>query len=123
MSDWSADVCSSDLLDPERLFVVIPNMFGNGLSSSPSKTPFPYVRGRYPNVTTYDNVMAQRRLLTEVFGIDRLALVYGWSMGGQQAWHWGALFPDKVERIAAVCTSARPAPHNRLFIDGGIGRA
>src|SRR3546814_20999338 len=28
------------VLDPERWFVVIPNMFGNGLSSSPSTTPF-----------------------------------------------------------------------------------
>src|SRR3546814_17216519 len=113
ISDWSSDVCSSDLkgmtlkdarivyrtygklnadrsnailyptsyaahhtdiewligegrvLDPERWFVVIPNMFGNGLSSSPSNTPFPYDCGRYPNVTTYTNAMAQRRLLPE----------------------------------------------------------
>ncbi len=106
------------VLDPTRWFIVIPNMFGSGLSSSPSNTPFPYDRGRYPHVTTWDNVMAQRRLLTEAFGIDRLALVYGWSMGGQQAYQWGAAFPDKVDRVAAVCTSARTSPHNRLFIDG-----
>ena len=106
------------VLDPTRWFIVIPNMFGSGLSSSPSNTPFPYDRGRYPHVTTWDNVMAQRRLLTETFGIDRLALVYGWSMGGQQAYQWGAAFPDKVDRVAAVCTSARTSPHNRLFIDG-----
>ncbi|WP_240437509.1 hypothetical protein [Sciscionella marina] len=28
-------------LDPERYFIIIPNMFGNGLSSSPSNTPAP----------------------------------------------------------------------------------
>ena len=78
----------------------------------------PYDRGRYPGVTLYDNVMAQRRLLTEVFGIERIALVYGWSMGGQQAYHWGALFPDQVERIAVVCGSARTAPHNFVFLEG-----
>src|SRR5258705_7454103 len=33
-------------LDPDRYFIVIPNLFGNGFSSSPSKsagTPFPAV--------------------------------------------------------------------------------
>src|SRR4051812_48085607 len=31
-------------LDPERYFVVVPNMFGNGVSSSPSNTPAPFDR-------------------------------------------------------------------------------
>jgi len=31
----------------------------------------------------------------------RVALVYGFSMGAQQAFHWGALFPDRVERDRA----------------------
>jgi homoserine O-acetyltransferase len=33
-------------LDPSRYFIIIPNMFGNGLSTSPSNTPPPYDRGR-----------------------------------------------------------------------------
>ena len=45
-----------------------------------------------------DNVRVQHRLLEEVFGIERVHLVYGFSMGAQQAFHWGALFPDRVER-------------------------
>ena len=57
------------------------------------------------------------RMLAEVFGIETLALAYGWSMGGQQALHWGAIFPDQVERICAVCTSARTSIHNKVFID------
>ena len=65
-----------------------------------------------------DRLQAQRRLLADVFGIDRLALVYGWSMGAQQALHWGALFPDKVARIAALCGSAKTAPHNYVFLEG-----
>lgn len=106
------------VLDPERYFIIIPNMFGNGLSSSPSTVSAPYDRGRFPNITVYDNVRAQHRLLTEVFGIERLALVYGWSMGGQQAYHWGALYPDMVERMAVLCGSARTAPHNIVFLEG-----
>jgi homoserine O-acetyltransferase/O-succinyltransferase len=69
-------------------------------------------------VTATDNVRMQRRLLTERLGIERIALVCGWSMGGQQAYHWAALFPDMVERIAVVCGSARTAPHNLVFLEG-----
>src|SRR5918911_2077979 len=56
-------------LDPARYFIIIPNMFGNGLSSSPSNTPSPYDRARFPRVTAYDNVQAQHRLASEKFGI------------------------------------------------------
>ena len=106
------------ILDPTRYFIVIPNQFGNGLSTSPSTLAEPFGLGQYPTFTHWDNVHAQKRLLEDVFGIDRLALVYGWSMGGQQALHWGALFPGKVERIAALCTSARTSPHNKVFLEG-----
>jgi hypothetical protein len=37
-------------LDPSRYFIVVPNMLGNGLSSSPSNTPPPYDRARFPKV-------------------------------------------------------------------------
>ena len=105
-------------LDPTRYFIVIPNMFGNGLSSSPSNTPPPFDRARYPHFTMADNVRLQQRLLEQVFGIERIKLVYGFSMGAQQAFHWAALFPDRVERILPICGSARTSPHNRVFLEG-----
>jgi len=105
-------VAPEDCLDPTKYFVVIPNMFTNGLSSSPSNTP------DFPNVTTFDNVTQQRRLLKELFGIDRVKMVYGWSMGAQQAYHWAALFGDAVERIVVNCGSAKTAPHNFVFLEG-----
>jgi len=105
-------------LDPTKYFVVIPNLFGNGLSSSPSNTAWPLTGDRYPNVTYHDAVSVQRRLLVEVFGVERVRLVYGWSMGAMQAYHWASMFPDAVERIAVVCGSARCAPHNAVFIEG-----
>jgi homoserine O-acetyltransferase len=101
------------VLDPTRWFIVIPDMFANGLSSSPSNTP------DWPGlVTSRDNVHAQRRLLAAQWGIDRLHCVYGWSMGAQQAYHWAALFPDMVARAVVNCGSARTATHNRVFLKG-----
>ncbi len=105
-------------LDPARYFIIIPNLFGNGLSSSPSNTPAPYDRARFPRITYYDNIRFQRRLLTEQFGIERIALVCGFSMAAQQAFHWGALYPDLVERIAPWCGSARTSRHNFVFLEG-----
>ena len=105
-------------LDPTKYFIVVINKFGNGLSSSPSNTPPPFDRGRYPHFTMTDNVRVQQRLLAEVFGIERIKLVYGFSMGAQQAFHWGALFPDRVERIAPICGSAKTSPHNFVFLEG-----
>ena len=101
------------ILDPTRWFIVIPNMFSNGLSSGAAETPdYPAI------VTSRDMVLAQRRLLQEQFGIDHLAAVYGFSMGAQQAYHWAALFPDAVERAIVVCGSARTAVHNKVFLSG-----
>lgn len=108
--EWLVDV--RHCLDPSRYFIIIPNMLTNGLSSSPSNTP------EFPEVTTYDNVMLQRQMLLELWGIDRLKLVYGWSMGAQQAYHWGALFGEAVERIVVNCGSAKTAPHNFVFLEG-----
>ena len=105
-------------LDPEKYFIVVPNLFGNGVSSSPSNTPPPFDRARFPNVTIYDNVAMQRRLLVEKFGIERLTMAVGWSMGAQQAYHWAAMFPDEVERLAPVCGSARTSHHNHVFLEG-----
>lgn len=101
------------ILDPTRWFVLQVDMFANGLSSSPSNHP------AWPGlVTIADNVAAQRRLLEAQWGITRLACVYGWSMGGLQAYHWAALYPDAVERIVAVCSVARTAVHNQVFLRG-----
>jgi homoserine O-acetyltransferase len=105
-------------LDPKKYFIIIPNMLGNGLSSSPSNTPEPYNGPRFPRVTAYDNVRAQHRLVTEKFGIERVPLVTGWSMGALQTFHWGALYPDMVERIAPFCGSAKCSRHNFVFLEG-----
>jgi homoserine O-acetyltransferase/O-succinyltransferase len=105
-------------LDPEKYFIIIPNMFGNGLSSSPSNTPEPYNGPRFPQVTACDNVRAQHRLVTEKFGIKHIRLVIGWSMGALQTFHWGALYPDMMDLLAPFCGSAKCSRHNFVFLEG-----
>jgi homoserine O-acetyltransferase len=105
-------------LDPSRYFIIIPNMFGNGLSSSPSNTPEPYNKARFPQVTFYDNVRAQHLLVTQQFGIEQIALVIGWSMGAGQSYQWGVSYPEMVQRIFPFCGSAKTSLHNIVFLEG-----
>lgn len=105
-------------LDPDKYFIVVPNMLGNGMSSSPSNTPAPHDGPRFPKVTICDNVRAQHRMVTEGLGIERIKLVTGWSMGGLQTFQWASLYPDMVERIAPTCGAAKCSRHNYVFLEG-----
>jgi len=111
-------IAEGNALDPTRYFIVIPNMLGNGMSSSPSNFGGEFDVATYPYTTIADNVRLQHRLLSEVLGIRQIALVYGFSMGGIQAFHWGALFPDMVERICATAAAATTPVHNRVMLEG-----
>ncbi|MBY7141961.1 alpha/beta fold hydrolase [Virgibacillus sp. NKC19-3] len=105
-------------LDPQKYFIIVPNLLGNGLSSSPSNTLPPFDRANFPQVTIYDNVKLQHRLVTEKFGIQKIALVVGWSMGGIQSFQWGASYPDMVERIAPFNGVAKTWPQTFVVLNG-----
>ncbi len=107
-----------DALDPSRYLIVSINLFGNGLSSSPSNAVAACAGPRFPVVTLGDNIACQYRLLTERLGVRRIALVAGWSMAGCQAYHFAAQFPDMVDAILPFCASAKTSPHNYVFLEG-----
>jgi len=103
------------VLDPERYFIVILNLTGNGKSTSPSHFP---EATSFPGISVYDNVYAQHLTVEALFGVREVEMVYGWSMGGMQAYHWATAFPELVRRIVVVCGSARCATHNYVFLEG-----
>ena len=94
-------------LDPEKYFIVIPDMFTNGSSSSPSNSAEPHRGLNFPLVTAFDNVQAQRQLLEDHFNITSVEMMVGFSMSGQQAYHWAALHSDIVKRACSICGTAR----------------
>ena len=105
-------------MDPQRHFIVSVNLFGNGISSSPSNTPAPHNGANFPVVTLFDNIRAQYQLLTEGLNINHLALVTGWSMAGCQSFQWGAQYPEFVDAILPFCGSAKTSEHNIVFLEG-----
>lgn len=105
----------SDVL--AKYHVVVAAMLGNGESSSPSnKQSFPEVGELH-----YEDVIrAHHHMLTDGLGIKELEAVIGFSMGGQQVYHWAVQFPKFVKRAVGICTSARTSPHNYAFLEGPI---
>ena len=108
---------SGRALDPDRYFIVIPNLLGNGVSTSPSHG----LGADFPRVTIADNINLQYRLLTEALGVKALALAVGHSMGGVQAYHWAMMYPQFVQRAAPICGAARISTHNWVFLEGMRG--
>jgi len=102
-------------LDPEKYFIVVVNQIGGGLSTSPHNAPGPDGGSRFPKVRIGDDVRAQHRLLTDKFGIEKLALVVGGSMGGQQTYEWAVRYPDMVRRAAPIAGTARNTMHDLIF--------
>ncbi|MDB5919954.1 MAG: hypothetical protein JWR40_4188 [Massilia sp.] len=105
-------------LDPKKYFIVIPNLIGNGLSSSPSNAGSPLLASQFPRISILDNVRFQHRLLVERLHVRKIELVAGFSMGAVQAFHWAALYPDFVQRLAAICGAAKISDHNFVFLEG-----
>ena len=104
-------------LDPTKYFIIIPNQLGNGLSSSPHNTPAPHGMSAFPALDIADDVRAQHQLVTEHFGIEKLELVLGWSMGAQQTYEWAVRYPDMVRRAAPIAGTAKVTPHDSLYVD------
>lgn len=116
--DFEWIVGAASLFDPSRYFIVIANLFGNGLSTSPSNYAAFAAGGRFPLITAYDNALVQRYTLERFFGVRRIAAAIGWSMGGQVAWHLASIVPDDVVHLVAICATARTSAHNRVFLEG-----
>jgi homoserine O-acetyltransferase len=106
---------SGRALDPDKYFIIVVNQIGSGLSSSPHNTPAPNGMSKFPHVRIGDDVRAQHKLLTETFGIERLALVTGGSMGAQQTYEWAVRYPDMVLRAAPIAGTAKNTEHDFLW--------
>ncbi|EWC44839.1 hypothetical protein DRE_00898 [Drechslerella stenobrocha 248] len=101
-------------LNPQKFYIIIPALFGNGESISPSNSTI----SPFPNITVYDNVRAQHQLLTQKLGIRHLRCVTGWSMGAAQSFQWATQYPDFVDICVPFCGSARTSIHNQVFLEG-----
>ncbi|KAI9862592.1 MAG: hypothetical protein M1824_001141 [Vezdaea acicularis] len=102
-------------LNPEKYYIIVPALFGNGQSSSPSNTSLDQP---FPACTLYDNVRAQYELVTKKLNVYHARVILGWSMGAQQTYQWATQYPDFMDCIVPFCGSARTSLHNQVFLEG-----
>jgi len=106
---------SDKTLNPSEYYIIMPALFGNGQSSSPSNMPD---LRPFPEVLFYDNVRAQHELVTKHLGVKHARAVLGWSMGAGQTYQWATQFPDFMDLAVPFCGSAKTSLHNQVFLEG-----
>ncbi|MDA2939037.1 alpha/beta fold hydrolase [Acidobacteria bacterium AH-259-A15] len=102
------------LVDSTKYFVIAVDAFGNGVSSSPSKSRV-QAGDSFPEFSIRDMVNAQHQLLTKVLGVSHLRAVMGISMGGMQTFQWMVSYPDFLGRAVPIVGSPRLASNDLLL--------
>jgi homoserine O-acetyltransferase/O-succinyltransferase len=105
---WPGLIGPSAPLDPDRWFVVAPNVLGGCQGTTGPSSPGPDGRawaGHFPQLTIRDQVAAEVALADHL-GIDTWAAVIGGSMGGMRVLEWAVSAPDRVRGIAPLAVSA-----------------
>jgi homoserine O-acetyltransferase len=108
---WHNMIGPGKAIDTTRFFVICSNCLGGCQGSTGPTSINPSTGERYdldfPLLSIRDMVAAQERLIREGLGIEKLYAVVGGSMGGMLTLQWGIQFPDRVERLLPMATTAR----------------
>jgi len=115
LANWTG---SGRALDTDRYFIICPGQFGNGGSSSPGDCGIP--RSHFPQASFADDVIAQERLISEIFGVSEVQLVLGWSTGALQIYEWATRFAPRVKRMACLAGAPKPSPWTRLWLSSAL---
>jgi homoserine O-acetyltransferase len=99
-------------LDIARYYIIMPDNLGHGGSSKPSDGQ----RARFAEYGYADMVEAQRRLLVDGLGVDRVRLMLGTSMGCMQIFVWAEAHPDFADALMPMaCQPTAIVGRNRLW--------
>ncbi|MBC6406091.1 MAG: homoserine O-acetyltransferase [Rhodospirillales bacterium] len=120
---WALMVGPGRPIDTDRFFVICANVLGGCLGSSGPLEPHPERDEpwglNFPVITIADMVRAQVLLLDHL-GIGRLLCAVGGSMGGMLTLQLASAYPDRVQAVLPIATSARHTAQNIAFDE--IGR-
>jgi homoserine O-acetyltransferase len=97
-------------LDPERDFIVCSNILGScygttGPAELDPATGTPWL-GTFPAITIRDMVRVQHALMTAL-GVKKVRMVIGGSLGGMQVLEWALCYPELVEAVVFIASTAR----------------
>lgn len=104
--------------NPDEHFVICANVLGSAYgTASPlhidPATGQPYYLS-FPAFTIRDIVKAHK-LLADHLQIDKIEILLGGSLGGQQALEWSIIEPARVKNLILIATNARHSPWGIAF--------
>ncbi|MEO7177128.1 MAG: homoserine O-acetyltransferase [Saprospiraceae bacterium] len=118
-SDWWAGLFGpGKAIDPSRYFIVCANMIGSCYGSSSPYSINPAIESPYaldfPLITVKDLVKGHR-LLADHIGVERIGLLLGGSLGGQQTLEWAVQEPLRFDNIIPMACNAKHSPWGIAF--------
>ncbi|MDO5747377.1 MAG: homoserine O-acetyltransferase [Actinomycetaceae bacterium] len=120
---WEHMVGPGKALDTNKFFVVATNVLGGcqGSTGPASTAPDGKAWGsRFPLITVRDMVRAEAQL-ANILGIRRWYCVIGASAGGHRTLEWGLTYPQQVDRMILIATSAATTADQAAWIHPQLG--
>lgn len=115
---WPGLVGESCIITPSTHFIICANIIGScygttGPLSIHTETNEPYF-SNFPFITVRDTVNAHI-LLADFLGIDKIELIIGGSLGGQQALEWSISQPERINNLVLIATNAFHSAYGIAF--------
>lgn len=115
---WNGLVGDNRLINPDDYYIICVNIPGsyygstNALSINP-ETGEPYYHD-FPLLTIRD-VINTFEVLRKHLEIDKIHILMGGSLGGQQALEWAVSYPDIIENLILFSSNAVHSPWGIAF--------
>ncbi|MGD8780091.1 MAG: homoserine O-acetyltransferase [Ignavibacteria bacterium] len=106
---WDNIIGPGKAINTDKYFVICSNILGSCYGTSgPTSLYDNYnsFQNDFPKVTVRDMVKIQKKLI-DYLKIKRLKTIIGGSLGGMQVLEWPLLYPEVVDSIIPIATSAK----------------
>lgn len=117
--DWWAGLFGPGCcFDAARHYIICANTLGSCYGSTEPLSAVPGTQAPYyydfPLLTIRDMV-AGHRALADHLGIERISVLIGGSIGGQQVLEWAIQEPERIRQIVPIATNAKHSPWGIAF--------
>lgn len=118
IDDFHELTCEGGPLDKNDYCFISITSLGFPNSCSPSSTE---LKHNFPKYTIKDRVNFKRQFLKEKFNIEKVLGIFGYEMGGYEAYTWACEYPDEMEFIIVIGSSFKTSGYKYIVAKGFDG--